>query len=141
MLFESWPSNGLRVVEAAHPRHRMTMRRQVAAYDREITTFTEEICSHIKTPTATASEQPHQNAHFALWHRKSPFLPFSLGSEQSLYFQVYLIRIILGVAVEGCFQSAPNQPVPSLQITRYFTVLRGISNHFDFYTVFHRVED
>ena len=46
------------------------------------------------------------------------------GIEQSLYFQVYLIIIILGVSSKEKFQSIPNQPVPSLQITQCFTVLQ-----------------
>ena len=42
LLFLLSPSNVFHVVEAAHPRRRVTIRSERAAYDREITTFTED---------------------------------------------------------------------------------------------------
>ena len=41
-LFPFSPSSIVNVVSAAHPRRRVTIRREGAAYDREITTFTED---------------------------------------------------------------------------------------------------
>ena len=62
--------------------------------------------------------------------QKSPvlFLPFLPGSEQSLYFQVYLIRITLGVSSKENFVSTLNQPIPS-----QFKLLQGSEDFTVFY--------